>query len=74
MSTAIIKISTEKLSYIKKVVHALKGSIEIVKDSELEEMLEDRWLAKKIDEAEKETGEVSLSEIRKMFARDGITL
>ena len=37
-------------------------------------MLEDRWLGKMMDEAERESGEVSHEEIRKMFAKDGITL
>lgn len=74
MSTAIIKIDTDKLFYVKKLIRALKGSIEVVKDKQLEEMLEDRWLCKMIDVAEKESGEVSLAEIRKIFAKDGITL
>jgi hypothetical protein len=74
MSTAIIKIDTDKLSYVKKLIRALKGSIEVVKDKQLEEMLEDRWLGKMMDEAEKEPGEVSHEEISKMFAKDGITL
>jgi|HubBroStandDraft_2_1064218.scaffolds.fasta_scaffold2597158_2 hypothetical protein len=74
MSIAIIKIDAGKLSYVKKLIHALKGSIEVVKDAELEEMLEDRWLGKMIDEAEKEPGEISAEEIKKMFAGDGITL
>ena len=74
MSTAIIKIDTNKLSYLKKFIRALKGSIEVVKDKQLEEMLEDRWLGKMIDASEKDSGEISMQEIKKMFARDGITL
>ena len=74
MSTAIIKIDKDKLSYVKKLIRALKGSMEVVKDKQLEEILEDRWLGKMIDEAEKEKGEISYSEIKKMFARDGIAL
>jgi len=74
MSTAIIKIDTDKLYIVKKLIRALKGSIEVVKDKQLEAMMEDRWLGKMIDIAEKEKGEVSLSAIKKMFAKDGITL
>ena len=74
MSTAIINIDKDKLSYVKKLIRALKGSIEVVKDEQLEEILEDRWLRKMMDESEKEKGEVSLKEIKKMFARDGIAL
>ncbi len=74
MSTAIIKIDFDKLSYVKRLIRKLKGSIEVVKDKQLEEVLEDRWLNKMIDEAENESGEVSHEEIKKMFAKDGITL
>ncbi len=74
MSTAIIKIDTDKLFYVKKLIRALKGNIEVVKDKQPEEILEDRWLGKMIDEAEKKSGEVSFQEIKKMFAKDGITL
>lgn len=74
MSTAIIKIDYDKLSYVKKLIRKLKGSIEVIKDKQLEEVLEDRWLNKMIDEVESESGEVSPEEIKKMFAKDGITL
>ena len=74
MSTAIIKIDNEKLSYVKKLILKLKGSMEVVKDKQLEKFLEDQWMGKMIDQSESEPGEVSLASMKKLFAKDGIAL
>lgn len=74
MSTAIIRVEKDKMPFVKKLMRQLNGSIEVIKDKKLEEMLEDHWLGTMMDEAEKEPGEVSYGEIKKMFAKDGIAL
>jgi len=74
MSTLLIEVENNQLSSLKQYVRSIRGRFHIVTNSDTEDVLEDRWLSRMIDESENEKGQVSRKKMSAKFAKDGITL